>query len=42
MNRIDPSPMVQRPTTIVFLYPIQSISRAEGIEKIKYAEKKEN
>src|SRR5437868_15486390 len=42
INISAPNPMVSRPATIVFLYPIQSITLPDGIEKTKYAEKNAN
>jgi hypothetical protein len=42
MNKKAPAAMVHKPITIVFLYPSQSTSLPAGIEKMKYAEKKEN
>src|SRR5579862_5933119 len=42
INSSAPPPIVTSPATIVFLYPIVSISLADGIEKIKYAEKNAN
>jgi hypothetical protein len=34
-----PTAMISNPTTMVFLYPIFSISRAAGMAKTKYAPK---
>ena len=35
MKSSAPTPMVKRPVTMVFLYPMASTSFAEGMEKIK-------